>query len=490
MSVDTRKTVMCLVGMGSLCAMLRPPFFGSLTVGIVPDLPTLRMTYDAAVILLGCALAILSLRHAKSSHRQLWEHASLVPFAAVGLLGVAGVLAINAGRVLGIAAEGFFVAGIIALCLGFASVVIGWFRVLMSLPRSEVAVLVMGAFVASHAFGVVDVLPRGWASVLSALYPLLSVCALWLWPQEDGVVVEPESAPLLQNSYLRKVQICTMVLVFAEVLCGAFLRSRWAHGGVGYTPRPATVYSYLVSVCIGLLFLYVARRTRTTAECTLAIGGIGLVGFTAATVLFAFVPPYVLAPFVTGLYSALMVYSMALIALWGKDGRHSVLSCAAAFLEMFGLASGVTSSIVPAVLAHLQLTPGEFLVPVGIAAGLVISLGMCSVLFAMAIVHREVFLDKLAQSDGEKAAKASERPSPIERHECAMDVIASEYGLTERERETASLMARGYTAKRVAEELVVAASTVKGYSKSIYRKMSIHRKDELIEMVNETKRRI
>ena len=71
-----------------------------------------------------------------------------------------------------------------------------------------------------------------------------------------------------------------------------------------------------------------------------------------------------------------------------------------------------------------------------------------------------------------------------------MDVIAERYGLTERERETASLMARGYTAKHVAEELTVAVSTVKGYSKSIYRKMGIHRKDELIEIVKETKNQV
>ena len=71
-----------------------------------------------------------------------------------------------------------------------------------------------------------------------------------------------------------------------------------------------------------------------------------------------------------------------------------------------------------------------------------------------------------------------------------MDMIAARYDLTEREQETASLMARGYTAKRVAEELTVAVSTVKGYSKSIYRKMGIHRKDELIEIVKEVKKQV
>ena len=68
-----------------------------------------------------------------------------------------------------------------------------------------------------------------------------------------------------------------------------------------------------------------------------------------------------------------------------------------------------------------------------------------------------------------------------------MERIAAQYGLTERERETASYIAKGYTTRRVAEELVVATSTVQSHSKSIYRKMGIHRKDELIQIVNEEK---
>lgn len=72
-------------------------------------------------------------------------------------------------------------------------------------------------------------------------------------------------------------------------------------------------------------------------------------------------------------------------------------------------------------------------------------------------------------------------------HQKAMDHIAVTFGLTERERETASLIAQGYTAKRVAEELIVTPSTIQGYNKSIYRKMGIHRKDELIEIVNQVK---
>ena len=400
-SGGNKKAILCLVGLGALCAMFRAPFFGSLTVGITSSFSELRVVYDAALILLGCVMAVISLCRGRKPRRVLETEGRLVPYVAGGILAMAGVLANSAGRTLGVTTDAFYVVSIVVLCMGFAVLVTGWFRVLAAIARDKIATVVMGAFVASHVFGLLDALPREWASTLSALYPLLALLALCLLRKDQVISATRELEPFLQDSYLRKVQICAMALVFAEIFCGAFLRSRWAHGGVNYVPHPRTIYAYLVSVGIGVLFLLIALRSKSTAECTVAIGSIGLVGFMVSTVLFAFVSPVVLSPFVTGLYSALLVYAMALISLWGLDNGHSPLSCSAFFLVVYGLASGITSSIIPAVLAHLNLTPADFLFPVSIAAGIAVSLGMCAVLFIMVIVHRRAFLGKLEQGPRE-----------------------------------------------------------------------------------------
>lgn len=494
MSGETKKTVICLVGLASLCAMFRAPFFGSLTMGITSNFSGLRVVYDAVLILIGCILALVSLQRTKALREGERLEDRLVTYAVGGILAVVGVVANSAGRSLGITADAFYVVSIVVLCIGFAALVVGWFRVLVGLSKDKITTMITGAFVVSHVFGLFDVFPRGWASMLSLSYPLLALICLYLLRNVPACQPERGSEPLLRSDYLRIVQICTMILIFAELLCGAFLRSRWAHGGVNYAPNPRTIYSYLVSLGVGLAFLCIAWRSKTTSGCTLVIGSIGLVGFIVFVVLFSLVPPQSFSMFVTALYSALLVYSMALISLWGIDGKHSFISCAAVFLVMFGGTAGITSSIIPAILAYLQLTPADFLAPVGAAAGLVISLGMCVVLFVMIVVNRRLFMDKLDQNesalDDDVTAQPKYELSSDERHEYAMDMIAARYDLTERERETASLMARGYTAKHVAEELTVAVSTVKGYSKSIYRKMGIHRKDELIEIVKETKNQV
>ncbi|PWL79565.1 MAG: hypothetical protein DBY20_02150 [Coriobacteriia bacterium] len=494
MSGETKKTVICLVGLAAFCAMFRPPFIGTLLAGTSSSLPIFRITHDAAIILLGCAFALVALWRGRKYRGRLRPKVNLSVLAGAGILAVAGVLAINVGSALGIGEDAFYIASIIALCIGFASLAAGWFHVLMGLPRHTIAIMVMGAFVASHVFGVFDCFPREWAPVLCIVYPVLAAIMLFLLRTESSTLPERET-DVLSNPYLRKVQVCTMVLILAELVCSAFLRSSWAHGGVNYTPYPNVIYTYLISAGIGAVFLCIAWRSKTTAGCTLAVGSIGLVSFMIAVVLFAFVPMRVINPFITGLYSALLVYLVALISLWGMDGRHSAFSCAAAFLVIYGLVFSIAYSIVPAVLAYYNIISTDILFTVSIAAGFVISIGMCVVLFILIVVQRKPFHEEIAQQI-DAAAQPQSAPAPepdfssAERHERAMDVIAERYGLTERERETASLMARGYTAKHVAEELTVAVSTVKGYSKSIYRKMGIHRKDELIEIVKETKNQV
>lgn len=56
------------------------------------------------------------------------------------------------------------------------------------------------------------------------------------------------------------------------------------------------------------------------------------------------------------------------------------------------------------------------------------------------------------------------------------------FGLTAREREVAALLAQGRTTKVVASELCLSNETVRGYAKSIYAKLGIHSKQELIEL--------
>ena len=65
----------------------------------------------------------------------------------------------------------------------------------------------------------------------------------------------------------------------------------------------------------------------------------------------------------------------------------------------------------------------------------------------------------------------------------ACELIAKKHGLTKRETEILSLLARGRDVSFICNELYLARNTVKGYTKRIYAKMNIHSKQEAIDMV-------
>lgn len=528
-------------GLALYCAMLRPPFFGSLATSSTPDPSGMRISFDCATILIGIVLIVLpALKRFDDK-----ATASRV-LDAVSLAAPAGVLLVCAGRFFDVAAPAFFNASVIVLSIGFAALTMNWFREATAISRRHIAAFALGAFVASHLCGAVDLLPRDAAAVLSVLYPLASLALLRAHRRsrpiskpeniDDEQSDAPGALPALphQQRFFRRLRLLALLLIFIEVLCGAFLRSIYSSGGINYTTASHTGYTYLVSAAIGIVLLLIALRARTATEGTLAVGGTGLVGFAMIVVLLLVLPMSDLVPFITGLYSALLVYLMALIELWRSDADRTSAACAGTFIALYATVSSITASIIPALFSYYGHAPDELLAPIGAMAGLIVALGVGVALFAMVFIQREMFLEavQLARSGRQQPldeavaaqppasapaaqdanaqqpdraqqpllpqppdapAPAPATPAPAtpaianaeDAHRRVASALADAYGLTEREQQTAALVAKGYTAKRVAEELGVAPSTVQGYSKSIYRKMGIHRKDELIEAVNQ-----
>ena len=70
---------------------------------------------------------------------------------------------------------------------------------------------------------------------------------------------------------------------------------------------------------------------------------------------------------------------------------------------------------------------------------------------------------------------------------CA-NIIASRCELTDRETDILILLAKGKTTPAIATSLFISENTVKMHRKKIYRKMEIHKKQELMDMFEETQK--
>ena len=83
----------------------------------------------------------------------------------------------------------------------------------------------------------------------------------------------------------------------------------------------------------------------------------------------------------------------------------------------------------------------------------------------------------------ERANTPEEAPGALFDRACT--TLASEAKLTARETEVLALLARGRTIGYVADELVIAQNTAKGYVKNVYAKLGVHSRQELIDAVEE-----
>lgn len=93
---------------------------------------------------------------------------------------------------------------------------------------------------------------------------------------------------------------------------------------------------------------------------------------------------------------------------------------------------------------------------------------------------------------GDRPPRASRKPQRERKREerVYLDRISKQaallqqhYRLSERETEVMELIARGNTVARIAEDLVVTENTIRTHSKRIYAKLDIHKKQELLDLI-------
>lgn len=105
--------------------------------------------------------------------------------------------------------------------------------------------------------------------------------------------------------------------------------------------------------------------------------------------------------------------------------------------------------------------------------------GLIIVLMATALT----LSDSRNLKDGWSLAKPSSFRPTYATLDSAVEHLASDAGLSPREKDVFSLLARGRNRKAIAEALVLSEETVKSHTSSIYRKLLVHSQQELINKV-------
>lgn len=94
-----------------------------------------------------------------------------------------------------------------------------------------------------------------------------------------------------------------------------------------------------------------------------------------------------------------------------------------------------------------------------------------------------------SKASGPEATETAPQPAPAAmedpeyRFKRVCQELCDEYDLSARELDVFTLLARGYTAARIQQELYIAAGTVNYHTRNIYTKLGVHSKQEVIELV-------
>ena len=129
---------------------------------------------------------------------------------------------------------------------------------------------------------------------------------------------------------------------------------------------------------------------------------------------------------------------------------------------------------------------------VGSLPGLALSVVVCIYVLSMALMlqmreHRRAGQGEgAARPDAKEDERVRESANPVERMESAIatwaEGAALTYELTPREKEILPLVVRGLDTPTIAQTLGVSDNTVRTHNRSVYAKMGVHSRQEIIEL--------
>jgi DNA-binding CsgD family transcriptional regulator len=88
-----------------------------------------------------------------------------------------------------------------------------------------------------------------------------------------------------------------------------------------------------------------------------------------------------------------------------------------------------------------------------------------------------------SQSKVRKQQSAGDNHEPHSSLAQAVNLIAAEFNLSKRESEITLYMSRGYTLEKIANTLFISHDTVRTHAKNLYRKTGVHKKQQLITLL-------
>lgn len=372
----------------------------------------------------------------------------------------------------GIDALGVF--GTLLLCVAYAAwfvvATLAWGSVLAAQERHTIMAISVLALLASLLPSTLDVLVEGALEQIVALLPLLSGallvggfrndlarCAeLELGEGKVSVSLEAYREPLFFSAL---VLLCGVIRGFLNG--GSFINTHGASNNLT---------THLASVVLVLGMFVVARRRDKASPALRGAWGLLFVFLLGSLLLVAFLSVEIvpLVPLGRSLVIAgntcLTVLFWVLLVCLHKEDKGADTLYFAWYLVVEALASFCSYLLTPAFAQYMGISLEDQVLGCSLATAFVLALAAFSFL-----------------GSGRFQDVPTAKPPRSVADICTE--LAPGYGLTERETQLCTLIAQGNGLEAVADQLGLSLNTVRSYTKDLYRKLGVHKKQEVVDLV-------
>ena len=446
--MSIRDTAFFVMGMSLLWLFMRRSYYGVALSG-APDAEASYM-----VLLASATVATVLLVAMRGKCTSLIAEQPRVFAIAGGAISLALVLLHGMMAAVGSPAMSFISACLLGVAFG-------------SRNRVLVLVAIAAAFLVGIAISTAAVVMGSAAPVLFLCFPAVSsLCWIACFRRQAG-----RSAKF---DRLRRLPLVRVLVPAGFLLLTSGLRGLYYAGSISYQPGWDSLMPSLLSCFVGALLLGLLVCCSGPRQ-----------AFRGALIVFA-----------------LLLLVGLLFATYGKvtQGTRSLImvgrSCFDLFLFLVLVDSARGLRVSPITLFGVLFLPWEiassllsyFICPALVSAmGWSFSEAIPLVALATTLIFvAGSFLYFISDNAPERPLPtASDDAGRLTSLQARLQLLDGYADLTPREQEIALLLAQGNSYKRIAEMLVVSLSTVQTHARALYRKLSIHSKQELVNHLTE-----
>lgn len=314
--------------------------------------------------------------------------------------------------------------------------------------------------------------------ITAAISPVLSALCFWFAGAPMPDKSEGCVADRFEPAFLRGRMAAVVALLVVATLAKSFFDS-----GVGPVGEQGRMVKHIVGIVevAGVMLLSFAStdaRHFTVSVLYLLVFslvlGIGVVASCSGSLLHTGVATVVSA--------RVLAESTALVfcAIYCAQTHASPIAvCSLALLipEMLACFVGYgATSLLPA----FGINPTSLLVPVSVVLIMAVSLSVCGVSFKRELRYLEARDDSALRPSA--CAGGSAGGAPLLNG--ALEALAVQFSLTPREIDVARHLYEGHSAKRISQVECLSINTVQTHSRTLYRKLGIHSRQELDELID------